>query len=77
MELLEDLEIRNISSPGRLDYIQGMGFDCIWITPPIDSNSFMGYAPWDAVDPGFRLPAKGLKERTYSLLGMSKPMGEP
>ncbi|CAE7667308.1 amy [Symbiodinium sp. CCMP2592] len=27
----------------KLDYIQGMGFDCIWITPPVDSNGYMGY----------------------------------
>lgn len=27
----------------KLDYIQDMGFDCIWITPPVQSNSFMGY----------------------------------
>jgi len=27
----------------KLDYIQGMGFDCVWITPPVQSNSFMGY----------------------------------
>eukprot|EP00435_Cladocopium_sp_Y103_P015491 s792_g3.t2 len=31
----------------RLDYIEGMGFDCIWITPVVDSNGFMGY---DAVN---------------------------
>jgi len=31
----------------KLDYIQGMGFDCLWITPPVASNSFMGY---DAVN---------------------------
>lgn len=27
----------------KLEYIQGMGFDCLWITPPVQSNSFMGY----------------------------------
>lgn len=27
----------------HLDYIKGMNFDCIWITPPVESNSFMGY----------------------------------
>eukprot|EP00434_Breviolum_minutum_P017063 symbB.v1.2.015054.t1/scaffold1112.1/size147309/12 len=27
----------------HLDYIEGMGFDCIWITPVVDSNGFMGY----------------------------------
>eukprot|EP00439_Symbiodinium_sp_Y106_P023724 s3200_g2.t3 len=27
----------------RLDYIQGMGFDCLWITPPVQSQGFMGY----------------------------------
>ncbi len=26
-----------------LDFVQGMGFDCIWITPVVDSNGFMGY----------------------------------
>ncbi|CAJ1357538.1 unnamed protein product [Effrenium voratum] len=31
----------------HLDYIQGMGFDCIWITPVVESNGYMGY---DAVD---------------------------
>ena len=29
------------------DLWQGMGFDCIWITPVVDSNGFMGY---DAVN---------------------------
>ena len=37
---------------GKLDYIQGMGFDCIWITPPVDSNGYMGYAA-RAADGGF------------------------
>ncbi|CAE7322575.1 amyB, partial [Symbiodinium necroappetens] len=27
----------------HLDYIQGMGFDCLWITPPVQSQGFMGY----------------------------------
>ncbi|CAJ1438867.1 unnamed protein product [Effrenium voratum] len=27
----------------KLDYIQGMGFDCVWITPVVHSNSYMGY----------------------------------
>lgn len=34
-----------LPSPVWLDlgFVQGMGFDCIWITPVVDSNGFMGY----------------------------------
>ena len=27
----------------KLDYIQGMGFDCIWITPVVKSLDYTGY----------------------------------
>mmetsp|Transcript_105132 Transcript_105132/g.255223 ORF Transcript_105132/g.255223 Transcript_105132/m.255223 type:complete len:616 (-) Transcript_105132:279-2126(-) len=27
----------------KIPYIKGMGFDCIWITPPVESNGYMGY----------------------------------
>lgn len=37
----------------KLDYIQGMGFDCIWITPVVKSLDYTGYFAEDffAVDP--------------------------
>lgn len=37
--------IFGLPSPVWLDlgFVQGMGFDCIWITPVVDSNGFMGY----------------------------------
>lgn len=43
----------------RLDYIQGMGFDCVWITPVVDANGFMGY---DAVNIFDIEPHFGTKE---------------
>jgi len=43
----------------KLDYIQGMGFDCIWITPPVDSNGYMGY---DAINLFKINPHFGTKE---------------
>lgn len=49
--------IAGISS--KLDYIQGMGFDCIWITPPVDSNGYMGY---DAINLFKINPHFGTKE---------------
>jgi len=37
----------------KLDYIEGMGFDCIWITPVVKSLDYTGYFAEDffAVDP--------------------------
>lgn len=28
----------------NLDYISGMGFDCVWITPVVSSQDYTGYA---------------------------------
>jgi len=27
----------------KLDYIEGLGFDCIWITPVVKSLDYTGY----------------------------------
>ncbi|CAE7290773.1 SWA2 [Symbiodinium natans] len=34
----------------RLDYIEGMGFDCIWITPVVKSLDYTGYYAEDFFD---------------------------
>ena len=34
----------------RLDYIEGMGFDCIWITPVVKSLDYTGYFAEDFFD---------------------------
>ena len=34
---------------GKLDYIKGMGFDALWISPIVASESTVYQAPWNVV----------------------------
>ncbi|CAE7947026.1 SWA2, partial [Symbiodinium sp. KB8] len=48
----------------RLDYIEGMGFDCIWITPVVKSLDYTGYYAQDFFDVD---PHIGTKETLRAL----------
>ena len=41
--------LRSAGVIDQLDYIEGMGFDCIWITPVVKSLDYTGYfaEAWD------------------------------
>jgi PKD repeat protein len=46
----------------KLDYIKGMGFTAIWITPPVENRSgldYHGYHAYDWFQPDLRLESKG------------------
>jgi len=48
----------------RLDYIEGMGFDCIWITPVVKAMDYTGYFAQDFFDID---PHLGTKETLKAL----------
>ncbi len=46
----------------QLDYIKGMGFTAIWVTPPVENRSgldYHGYHAYDWFQPDLRLESKG------------------